>query len=102
MKTLEPKLFERKGWAKKVRTYALYLETEAFVRRYEGRLARVLTITTGEKRLSNLQKITERSIDENRQLFWFTTFEGALNPTTLLTAPIWTVATSAERRSLLK
>ncbi len=100
--TVEPRLFERKGWAKKVRTYALYLETQAFYARYEGRRARVLTVTTGEKRLNNLKKATERAIEESQQLFWFTTFECALNPTQLLTAPIWAIATSPERRSLLK
>ncbi len=100
--TVEPSLFERKGWAKKVRTYALYLETQAFYTRYEGRRARVLTITTSEKRLNTLKQATERAIDENQQLFWLTTFAYALNPTKLLTDPIWEVATSPERQSLLK
>lgn len=99
--TVNPSLLEKKGWSKKIRTYDLYLSSPEFLERYEGRRARILTVTTGEKRLSNLKKVTERVADENKALFWFTTFDLALDPVQLFTVPIWTVAGDDMRHTLL-
>lgn len=100
--TVEPRLWDAKGWAKKVRAYMAWFNSESFLMKYEGRRARVLTITTGEKRLNNLLQVTERVAGENKDLFWFTTFEQAMDPSKLLTAPIWTVVGSDTPHSLLR
>jgi hypothetical protein len=49
----------------------------------------VLTVTTGERRLANLKKITEEAGGKSR--FWFTTFE-QLTSNTALNQPIWQIA----------
>lgn len=99
--TVNPSLLEKKGWSKKIRTYDLYLSSPEFLERYEGRRARILTVTTGEKRLNNLKKVTERVAEENKALFWFTTFDLALDSAQLLTAPVWTVAGDDIHHTLL-
>lgn len=99
--TAEPKLFERKGWSKKIRAYEVYFNAPEFLARYEDHRARVLTITTGERRLNNLKKVTERFAEDNRGLFWFSTFEQALDPAQLLASLIWTVAGSDTLHKLL-
>lgn len=40
--TIEPKLWERKGWSKKVQAYAAYTHTDAYATRYEKRRAEYL------------------------------------------------------------
>lgn len=98
--TVEPKLWERKGWTKKVYAYEAYMRTEEYTKRYEGRRARILTITTGEKRLENLKVATEKA--EGSDIFWFATMADALDSTGLLSKPIWQVAGSEGQRSLLQ
>ena len=98
--TVEPKLWERKGWTKKVHAYEAYMRTEEYAKRYEGRRARILTITTGEKRLENLKVATEKA--EGSDIFWFATMTDALDSTRLLSEPIWKVAGSEGQRSLLQ
>jgi len=58
----------------------------------------VLTVTTGEKRLDNLRRLTEEA--EGKVKFWFTTFD-QLTPETVLTAPIWQVASLPEPKKLV-
>jgi len=99
--TVEPKLFERKGMSKKFRTYEIYFDTPEFLTRYEGRRARVLTVTTGEKRLNNLKQVAERAAPESKGLFWFSTFDLALDPAKLLASPIWMVAGDDTPHTLL-
>ena len=62
----------------------------------------MLTVTASDKRLTNLQKVTELIADESKSMFWFTTFAQALDPAQLLPAPIWTVAASSTQHSLLQ
>lgn len=97
---IEPKLWERKGWTKKVHAYEAYMRTEEYAKRYEGRRVRILTITTGEKRLENLKAATEKA--DGSDIFWFTTMAHALEPTKLLSKPVWKVAGSDDQRSLLQ
>jgi hypothetical protein len=59
--------------------------------------ARVLTITTGEKRAQHLRQITEKN--GGKAKYWFTTFD-IVSPATILTAPIWTVASWEGKYSL--
>lgn len=97
--TIEPKLWERKGCTKKVQAYEAYMRTEEYTKRYEGRRVRILTITTGEKRLENLKAATEKA--DGSDIFWFATMADALDPTKLLSEPIWQVAGSDTKYSLL-
>lgn len=76
-------------WARKVSTYLAYIRSGKYEARYGSMKGRILTVTTGEKRLANLKAITERSGGKAR--FWFTTFAQA-TPDAILTAPIWAVA----------
>jgi hypothetical protein len=79
----------RRDWAKKIRTYLAYHESGQFQERYQAQSFRVLTVTTGERRLENLKRITEEAGGKSR--FWFTTFD-RIAPGTVLSQPIWQVA----------
>lgn len=84
----------QRDWGHRIQAYNAYFRSEAYSKRYgsvagKPAPARVLTITTGEKRAQNLREITERT--DGRARFWFSTFD-KVNPETMLTAPIWTVA----------
>lgn len=109
--TIAPSLWERRGWTRKVRAYLEYFKSEAYHAKYEGWRARILIITSGNMRLENLKKATESIFAEmgkasqdagDMNRFWFTTFESALDPTRLLTEPIWMVAGSATPLALIK
>lgn len=97
---VEPTLWERKGWSRKVQAYTAYLQSETYAARYENRRVRILTITTGRQRLAHLQAASEKVGGDNR--FWFTIFEEAREPAKLLTERIWQVAGSNTPRSLLE
>jgi len=83
-------------WARKVSIYLEYFRSGKYQARYGTMKGRILTVTTGEKRLENLKAITERIGGKSR--FWFTTFEKA-TADAILTAPIWSVASRDELSS---
>jgi hypothetical protein len=89
----------RRDWARKVAAYLAYYRSGNYQRRYSAGSMRVLTITTGERRLANLKGITERA--GGRARFWFTTFE-RVTPQTVLTQPIWQVGGRQNLHSLLR
>jgi hypothetical protein len=84
----------QRDWAHKIQGYITYFRAEAYSKRY-GSVggkpvpARVLTITTGEKRAQHLREITEKNGGKAR--FWFTSFD-KVTPETIFTASIWSVA----------
>jgi hypothetical protein len=86
-----------KDWARKVRAYIAYFSPTAnngaslYAQRYGTDKLRVLTITTGPRRLANLKRITEQV--GGRKRFWFTTLD-QVTPNTVLTALIWQKAGS--------
>ena len=88
----------RRDWARKIRLYLAYKDSGKFDERYGARSFRVLTVTTGQRRLENLKQITEESGGQAR--FWFTTFD-QLTPETILSASIWHVAGREGRHALL-
>ena len=109
--TIEPSKWERRGWMRRIRAYNAYFRTDAFYHRYEGRQARVLTVTGSQRRLEHLKQATERVFAELRAAgedasfednFWF----GLLTPEptgmALLTEPRWSVAGADERRAMLE
>lgn len=79
----------QRDWAHKTQAYLAFFRSEAYSKRYGSTAGRVLTITTGEKRAQHLREITEKN--GGKAKFWFTTFAN-VSPETILTAPIWTVA----------
>lgn len=80
---------DRRAWAKKIHTYLKYHEHGQFQQRYQANSFRVLTVTTGERRLTHLKQVTEEAGGKAR--FWFTTFS-QLTPETALSQPIWHIA----------
>jgi hypothetical protein len=77
-----------------------YYRAGKFHDRYHAKGMTVLTVTTGkEGRLTTLKKATEAA--GGAQRFWFTTLD-RLAGADILTAPIWSVATTEERRSIVQ
>ena len=79
----------RRDWARKIRAYVEYDTSGLYRQRYGTSSLRILTVTTGPRRLSNLKEIAQRVGGKAR--FWFTTFD-QLSPETALSQPIWQVA----------
>ena len=86
-------------WAWRVQAYMAYIRSGHYARRYGARSLRVLTVTTGPKRLANLKRATERA--GGGRLFWFTTHEQAL-PERILRDPIWVVAGQSGQHRLIE
>lgn len=88
----------RRDWAHKVRAYLEYYSSGKYRARYGATGMRVLTVTTGARRLAHLKAVTEATGGKSR--FWFATF-GDLTVDTVLTEPVWRVASSSEPRTLI-
>jgi hypothetical protein len=89
----------RRDWNRKVKAYIEYFQNGKYEERYGARQGRVLTVTTGERRLDNLKSITEDAGGKKR--FWFTTFD-RVTPETVLTERIWQVASQRGLRALTR
>ena len=76
-------------WRERIEAYLLYIESGRYVERYGTRSLRILTVTTGPKRLANLKRTTEEA--GGGGLFWFTTLS-EMNTGDSLQQPIWQVA----------
>jgi hypothetical protein len=83
----------KKDWARKVRAYVAYWDSGLYEKRYQTTSLRVLTVTTGEKRLGNLKAISEK-VAPGKKWFWFTTFDQA-TPDKILSEAIWQRASEA-------
>lgn len=79
----------KRDWARKVATYLAYFRSGAYQERYQTQSMRILTVTTSPKRLRHLKEVTEEAGGKAR--FWFTTVD-KITPATILTEPIWHVA----------
>ncbi len=101
--TGEYSTFGRRDFARKIRTYRAYLTpqpdgTSLFEKRYGINKIRILTITTGEKRVANLKEITEKVGGANR--YWFTWMKQC-TPDTILSEEIWQIASREGLFSLI-
>ena len=76
-------------WADKVRAYQRYAHSGRYAARYQARSLRVLSVTTGRKRLDNLKRTTERAGGD--AMFWFASV-GDVAPSKALVQPVWHVA----------
>lgn len=88
----------RRDWHRKIAAYLSYYRSGKYHARYHVKAMGVLTITTSEKRLENLKRITEEA--GGRQRFAFCTFE-RIQDADILTDPIWSVATVGESRAIV-
>ncbi len=88
----------RRDWAKKIRSYLVYKDSNKFQERYDAKSFRVLTVTTSEKRLQHLKQVTEEV--GGLSMFWFTTFK-KMHESNPLSDPIWQIAGRAEEHTLL-
>jgi hypothetical protein len=86
-------------WQEKVRAYSTFRQSGQSQKYYGTRNFRVLTVTTSERRLTNLKRATEQAKGDH--FFWFTTQEQVTiwEPETILEA-VWWVATKEEREGL--
>lgn len=94
----EASVWGRRDWSRKIRVYNAYHDSGLYKARYQAENFRVLIITTSPRRQATLKKITEETGGKRR--FWFTSFD-QLNPQTVLTEPIWQVATKPENEILV-
>ena len=85
-------------WRERAHAYLSYTSQGLYQKRYQTRSLRILTITTGEKRLENLKATTEAAGGE--RMFWFTTFDQATPD--VLTAPVWHVASKQGLHTLIE
>jgi hypothetical protein len=85
-------------WAWRVRAYLAYVRSGRYAAKYGARSLRVLTVTTGPKRLAHLRRATERA--GGGRLFWFTTHEQTQSEQ-ILGGPIWAVAGQSGQHRLI-
>lgn len=88
----------KRDWGRKVQAYLQYHRSGMYEKRYGTSDMRILTVTTGDVRLSNLKAITEDAGGKAR--FWFTTFD-RLKEGDVLAAPLWRIASRTEIRTLI-
>ena len=83
----------------KVQAYIVYHENGGYEKRYGTKSLRILTVATGEGRLSNLLAATVQVTKEmgSRRRFWFA-LASTLTPQSVLTQPI---AGEQEARALI-
>lgn len=75
-------------WGEKVARYLAYMHSDAFRKRYHARKPfRVLTVTTGDQRLTHLKEVTEKA--GGKHWFWFTTYKAIQEPKHALFHPVW-------------
>lgn len=79
----------RSRFRDKVRAYQAYIASGQYEKRYGTRSLRVLTVTSGPKRLENLKEEAEQA--GGGRVFWFTTGD-LVTAEGVLTEPVWTVA----------
>ena len=84
-------------WMQRVRAYMSYVHSGRYSERFGTHSLRVLTVTTGPRRLTNLRRTTEEA--GGGCMFWFTTLAQA-QPRGILSFPVWQVATQPETARL--
>ena len=84
----------------KVYPLLAYLKSDAYVSRFGARYGRILTVTTGMRRLHNMKKAVEQAAGQAARHFAFTIFD-RLRTDTVLSAPIWSWGHATSPRPLL-
>lgn len=82
----------------KVRAGKAYVGSKAYRERFGVSFGRYLIVTTSEQRLNHLKRAAERAGGE--KLFYFTTL-GRINGQTIFSEPIWVLAGSQQKQSII-
>lgn len=88
----------RSRFRDKVLAYQAYIASGQYEKRYGTRSLRVLTVTSGPKRLENLREEAEQA--KGGRVFWFTTSD-QIAPETVLSMPIWSLAEKSDLATLI-
>lgn len=88
----------QRSWRQKVQAINAYVESGKYYARYEAKGLKVLCVTTTDRRVENLKRITEAAGGRTR--YWFTTLT-RLRKGDFLTDPLWQLATRDGRHSFL-
>jgi len=90
-----------KRFREKLEAYVAYYKTGAFTKRYAAKGFRVLTVVDGigEGRVENLVNDAAQVTGGGRR-FWFIHLD-RVEPATILTQPIWSIAGQAEHQALI-
>ncbi|MFN8495572.1 MAG: replication-relaxation family protein [Caldilineaceae bacterium] len=114
--TVEANALEKRSWVTKTMGYANFLQSEQYRQRYSRYFAhlpaasippaRVLVVTTSERRLQNLVETTQRTLvalgaEQFCSWLWFTTTAWATDAQRVLAAPIWYTAAFGDPLPLL-
>ncbi len=83
----------------KILAYIGYYESGAYEKRYASKAMRVLTVTSGAKRLQNLKTATEEAGGKRR--FWFALSDD-LTPDTIFSNPLWYIAGDGQQNALIE
>lgn len=83
-------------WSTRIRAYLSYVRSGKYTERYGTRSLRILTVTTTEQRLRNLQNTTRKA--GGGDLFWFTTLD-QVSPSSVFFRPIWLLANDEPERA---
>ncbi len=86
----------------KVRPGIAYLQSTAYEKRFGNKGGCWLIVTTGERRMLNMKRQTESTVEKDQHAanFYFTTLD-QVSEETVLTAPIWLPGGSDQSISLL-
>ncbi len=93
-----PTSLSTKSWERRIEGYQAFFASPAIMEMYGTTSIRVLTVTTGERRLTHLKEAIEAVGGQKR--YWLATFSD-ITPEAVFTSPIWHVATVTGRRALL-
>jgi len=93
-----PTSLATKSWQRRIQGYQAFFASPMIEEMYGTTSIRVLTVTTGERRLQNLKEAIEKVGGQKR--YWLAAVD-EVTPEALFTGAIWNVATVAERRALL-
>ncbi|HMN13339.1 MAG TPA: replication-relaxation family protein [Bellilinea sp.] len=88
----------RSRFRDKVLAYQAYIASGQYEKRYGTRSLRVLTVTSGPKRLENLREEAEQA--GGGRVFWFITSD-QIAPETVLSMPIWSLAERSDLATLV-
>ena len=83
----------------KVLAYQAYIASGQYEKRYGTRSLRVLTVTSGPKRLENLKAEAEEA--RGGRVFWFTALK-SVTVEAVIEQPIWQIAGNVLRENLIR
>jgi hypothetical protein len=87
--TVAPRKWQARAWRRKMLAYRRLLESRPAAPGWAAAPFVVTTCTTSITRMAHLRRVCEAAGGDQR--FWFTHLD-TLNPNTILTAPVWSVA----------